>query len=63
MNKSNNLEEIPLNMYNSATQNAKKSSDPTFKENLIEYFSNYSGATSIHGIQYIGERGRFIIER
>lgn len=40
-----------------------KSKYPTWKENLSCYFSQYCGATSIHGVQYIGECGRLFIEK
>lgn len=31
--------------------------------NAKYYFSQYCGATSIHGMQYLGERGRYMIEK
>lgn len=31
--------------------------------NAKNYFSKYCGSTSIHGMQYLGERGRYIIEK
>ncbi|KAF2901091.1 hypothetical protein ILUMI_05094 [Ignelater luminosus] len=40
-----------------------KPNHPTWKENLDFYFSQYCGATSIHGVQYLGERGRSIVEK
>ncbi|KAF5300625.1 hypothetical protein FQA39_LY11086 [Lamprigera yunnana] len=32
-------------------------------KNAKYYFAQYCGSTSIHGIQYLGERGRYLIER
>ncbi|KAF5300623.1 hypothetical protein FQA39_LY11084 [Lamprigera yunnana] len=32
-------------------------------KNVKYYFSQYCGSTSIHGIQYLGERGRYLLER
>lgn len=36
---------------------------PGFGQNLCDYFSEYSGASSIHGIKYLGEQKRTIIEK
>ncbi|KAF2887320.1 hypothetical protein ILUMI_18853 [Ignelater luminosus] len=36
---------------------------PSFGKNLTEYFSEYSDNTSIHGVRYLGEKKRSIIER
>ncbi|KAF2893162.1 hypothetical protein ILUMI_13013 [Ignelater luminosus] len=35
----------------------------TWKDNLSCYFSQYCSRTSIHGVQYIGEGGRLLIEK
>ncbi|KAF2901092.1 hypothetical protein ILUMI_05095 [Ignelater luminosus] len=43
--------------------NVYKPKNPTWKENLSFYFSEYCGATSIHGVQYLGERRRLLIEK
>lgn len=40
-----------------------KSKHPSFAKNLTEYFSEYSDNTSIHGVRYLGEKKRSIIER
>ncbi|KAF2888367.1 hypothetical protein ILUMI_17806 [Ignelater luminosus] len=36
---------------------------PTWSENLKSYFSQYCMSTGIHGIRYLGESGRFVIEK
>lgn len=51
-----------------ANQNSKKNKHkrkciPTWQENLSYYFSQFCDTTSIHGIKYVGERGRFLIEK
>lgn len=43
--------------------NGEEKSKITFSKNLKAYFSQYCDATSIHGIQYLGQPGRYIIEK
>lgn len=43
--------------------NVYKPKNPTWKENLSFYFSEFCGATSVHGVQYLGERGRLLVEK
>lgn len=40
-----------------------KGTHPSFGKNLSEYFSEYSDNTSIHGVRYLGEKKRSILER
>lgn len=63
-----NIDEIEMdgkdrNEFRTRDTNAYKQKYPSWKENLSYYFSQYCGATSIHGVQYVGERGRLIIEK
>lgn len=40
-----------------------KNKQPTFTKNLSEYCTEYSDNTSIHGVRYVGQKRRSILER
>ncbi|KAF5300624.1 hypothetical protein FQA39_LY11085 [Lamprigera yunnana] len=56
--------EVPNMQKNSflETVTSKKAKNNNVS-NIKYYFFQYCGSTSIHGIQYLGERGRYLIER
>lgn len=49
-------------LYNYSKEKSQiKENQPV--KNLQSYFTAYCEASSIHGVRYIGERGRHIFER
>lgn len=44
-------------------QNSYIKEQPTYSENLKNYFSQYCKSSGVHGVRYLGESGRFIIEK
>ncbi|KAF5291552.1 hypothetical protein FQR65_LT01865 [Abscondita terminalis] len=40
-----------------------KPKNPSFLQNLISYVTQYCNTATIHGFKYIGEKGRFFVER
>lgn len=66
------IPEINMSISNNFSINSKKiqsesNSDikerPTLLQNLKNYFSQYCMSTGVHGVRYLGESGRFIIEK
>ncbi|KAF5270643.1 hypothetical protein FQA39_LY01381 [Lamprigera yunnana] len=45
------------------TENAKKRKYPGFRKNFKAYFFQYSDSTSIHGVRYLGQYQRNLLER
>ncbi|KAK5641659.1 hypothetical protein RI129_010206 [Pyrocoelia pectoralis] len=44
-------------------EKAKSKLHPGFRKNFVAYFAQYSDSTTIHGVRYLGQYGRSIIER
>ncbi|KAF5300620.1 hypothetical protein FQA39_LY11081 [Lamprigera yunnana] len=54
---------VEANPFLSTNRDNNAKNGGTLLRNLHLYFCQFCGATSIHGIQYLGERGRYIVEK
>lgn len=59
----NSFELAPFVKQNPLPPQAEGYSRRHFMRNLSLYFSQYCDSTSIHGIKYVGQRGRYLLEK
>lgn len=56
-------EEVVKKQQNGMDGELKKSKYPTFGQNLCDYFTEFGNYTGIHGIKYMGEQKRSLLEK